>query len=108
MKKVNIHEAKARLSEYVDAVERGERIVICRRNRAVAELRPIGATRTSPRPVGGAVGIEIPEAFSTPLPQPFEDAFYEDGAAHATPSMVAERSPGYGRSGARRKLRTRR
>ena len=33
MKKVNIHEAKAKLSEYVDAVVRGEQVVICRRNR---------------------------------------------------------------------------
>jgi prevent-host-death family protein len=38
---VDIHEVKARLSEYVAAVERGETVIIARRNVAVAELRPI-------------------------------------------------------------------
>lgn len=109
MKKVNIYEMKARLSEYVDAVERGERVVICRRNRAVAELRPIAATRTSPRPVGGAEAqIDIPGAFFEPLPAGFVDAFYDDsGAGRAHPSMVAERRPAYRKSGKGRKVRAR-
>ncbi|MGH9313648.1 MAG: type II toxin-antitoxin system Phd/YefM family antitoxin [Vicinamibacterales bacterium] len=85
MKKVNIYEMKARLSEYVDAVERGERVVICRRNRAVAELRPIADARTSPRPVGGAEAqIDIPAAFFEPLPAGFVDAFFDDVRAPAS------------------------
>ena len=54
MKKVNIFEAKARLSEYLDLVEGGERVVICRRNRPIAELRAIACnSRSGPRPLGG-------------------------------------------------------
>ena len=30
MIKVNIHEAKAKLSEYLEAASRGERVVICK------------------------------------------------------------------------------
>ena len=41
MIKVNMHEAKSRLSELVRAVEeRGEAITICRKGKPVAELRP--------------------------------------------------------------------
>src|SRR5437899_538504 len=72
---VNIHEAKARLSEFVDAVERGERVVICKRNHPVAELRPVEQKRTEPRPLGGATGIVIPPSFFDPMPDDFLDAF---------------------------------
>ncbi len=109
MKKVNIYEIKARLSEYLDAVERGEQVVICRRNRPVAELRPIGAPRSSPRPVGGAeTQIDIPASFFEPLPAGFVEAFYEDRADQRRRSIVAERPPAYRRSGKGRKGRARR
>ena len=38
---VNIHEAKARLSELIHRVERGETVHLSRRNVPVAELRPL-------------------------------------------------------------------
>ena len=38
---VNIAEAKAKLSEYLEAVARGEQVIICNRNQPVAELRAI-------------------------------------------------------------------
>jgi prevent-host-death family protein len=38
---INIHEAKAKLSEYLDKVAAGEHVVICKRNRPVAELRAV-------------------------------------------------------------------
>ena len=38
---VNTHEAKTRLSELLEAVERGERVTICRNGKPVAELRPV-------------------------------------------------------------------
>ena len=38
---VNIFEIKAKLSEYLDRVAAGERILICRHNKPVAELRRI-------------------------------------------------------------------
>lgn len=46
---VNIYEAKAKLSEYLDAAMKGERVVICKHNQPVAELRPVEQMRTAPR-----------------------------------------------------------
>ena len=40
MRSVNIYEAKTRLSALIQAVERGEEIVITNRNRPVARLVP--------------------------------------------------------------------
>jgi antitoxin (DNA-binding transcriptional repressor) of toxin-antitoxin stability system len=96
MKKVNIFEAKAHLSECVDAVQRGERVVICRRNRPVAELRAVGSARTAPRPFGGAKGLTIRAAFYKELPGEWVDAFYGQPAsgdsAPRSASRVAKRS----------------
>jgi prevent-host-death family protein len=64
---LNVHEAKARLSELLDRVERGETVVIARRNKPVAELRPVPAPTEKPRrPIGLAKGkIHIaPDAFA--------------------------------------------
>jgi antitoxin (DNA-binding transcriptional repressor) of toxin-antitoxin stability system len=96
MKKVNIHEAKAKLSEYVDAVGQGEQIVICRRNRPVAELRAIGAVRTKPRPIGGTEGrLTVPAAFFDPLPDDLVEAFDDETRADArsAPRVAETRAP---------------
>ena len=94
---INIHEAKAKLSEYLDAVANGESVVICKRNRPVAELRAVEQKRTEPRPLGGTKGIVIPPSFFEPMPDEFLDAF-ESGPVFPTtkktrPSRVAETSP---------------
>jgi prevent-host-death family protein len=95
MIKANIFEAKARLSEYLDAVEAGGHVVICKRNRPVAELTRIAAPHAGPRPVGGAKGqVSVPATFFDPLPDEFVDAFHPRAAAEAPPpARVAERSP---------------
>ena len=70
MIKTNVAEAKAKLSEYLDRALAGERVVICRHNAPVAELRPIGATRDEPRPIGplpGRPSFDVPPAFFEPL-----------------------------------------
>ncbi len=67
MTAINVHEAKAKFSELLDRVEHGETVVIARRNRPVAELRPIAAqTPKKRRPIGLAKGkIHIaPDAFA--------------------------------------------
>ena len=77
---VNIYEAKARLSEFLDAVAGGERVVICKRNHPVAELRAVAATRTAPRPIGGAKGrLQVPASFFELLPKDLEAAFAGEG-----------------------------
>ncbi len=68
MKVVNVHEAKAHLSEYLAQVEAGETVIIARRNKPVAKLVPVApeqAEQPKQRPLGLAKGlIEIaPDAF---------------------------------------------
>jgi prevent-host-death family protein len=71
MKKVNVHEAKTHLSRYLEEVERGEIVLICRRNVPVAELRrlaEVGSGRR--RPVGrGKTVFRVPDSFFEPLPE---------------------------------------
>jgi prevent-host-death family protein len=88
---VNIADAKTNLSRYLDALERGERVIIAKWNRPVAELRPISAPRTAPRPMGGAQGaVRVPPAFSEPLPDDLVDAF--EGRAPLAPDSGAPRA----------------
>jgi antitoxin (DNA-binding transcriptional repressor) of toxin-antitoxin stability system len=70
MLRVNIHEAKANLSKYLDAVAAGDTVVICNRNVPVAELRAVPLARRTPRPIGLCKGtFEVSKAFFEPLPE---------------------------------------
>ena len=89
---VNIFEAKAKLSDLLDRAAAGERILICKRNQPVAELRPIAVPRQAPRPIGKAKGIlAIPSAFFDPLDDEDIDAF-DAGAVYPTPRPTASRA----------------
>lgn len=93
---VNIFEVKAKLSEYLEAVGRGERVVICNRNRPVAELRAVAAAPAARR-LGTAVGaVTVPDAFNDPLPDDLLDAF--EGRAAAGASTVTEKAGPYAAS----------
>ncbi len=61
---VNLHEAKARLSELVERVQGGEEVVIARRGRPAARLV---AEHPEPVPLG-FLALEVPDAFFEPLP----------------------------------------
>jgi len=106
---INIHEAKARLSEYLDAVAGGEHVVICKRNRPVAELRAVEQKRIEPRPIGGTKGIVIPPSFFDPMPDDFLDAFESGPVFPATnkarPARVAETRATYGARARRKRSR---
>jgi prevent-host-death family protein len=66
MDQVNIHNAKTNLSRYLERVEKGETIVICRHNKPIAELRPVSVTQ--PRTFGQWAGkFTIPPDFDEPL-----------------------------------------
>ena len=66
---LDMHEAKAHLSEHVAKLEPGDRIVLCDRDRPVAEILPIPAPVTHPRPVGLGKGLaQVPSSFFDPLP----------------------------------------
>jgi antitoxin (DNA-binding transcriptional repressor) of toxin-antitoxin stability system len=54
---LNINEAKAKLSEYARRVQRGERIVLCNRNKPFAEIRKLRLDEHGRRPFGLAKGL---------------------------------------------------
>jgi prevent-host-death family protein len=90
---VNIFEAKAKLSEFLEIAARGERVLICKRNRPVAELRAVESARTEPRPIGRGRGrLVVPDAFFEPLPDDVIGGF--EGAPAERRSRVAEGPPG--------------
>jgi prevent-host-death family protein len=98
MIKVNVFEVKARLSEYLDRVQDGEQVVICRRNRPVAELRPVAAPRMGLRPIGALKGgLDVPASFFEPLPEEMVEQV--SGAvnpgARKTRARPAQRGPRY-------------
>ncbi|MCC7043830.1 MAG: type II toxin-antitoxin system prevent-host-death family antitoxin, partial [Acidobacteria bacterium] len=67
---VNVFEIKAKFAEYLERVAQGERIVIYRYNKPVAELRPVETARTGPRPIGPLEGrptFDVPSSFFEPL-----------------------------------------
>ena len=70
MIKINIHEAKTHLSHYLEEVERGETVLLCRRNQPIAELRPLPSYRRKPRTIGLAKGkFTVPASFFEELPE---------------------------------------
>jgi len=99
---VNIADAKAKLSEYVDAAARGEQVIICNRNRPVAELRAIEAPRKAPRDLTPMFPGEVfmTDAFFEPM----SAAEVEDWEGSVIfPAQVVERRPRYGSSPSRSK-----
>jgi prevent-host-death family protein len=69
MKQVNMHEAKTRLSKLVELVERGERVVIARNGKPVAELIPY--VEVTGRRKGGQLKgkVWISPDFDAPSPE---------------------------------------
>ena len=78
MIKVNIAEAKARLSTYLDSVEQGQTVVLCRRNVPIAEIRALPKPPAEERPVGIDRGMRLPDGFFEPLPDEILRAFGVD------------------------------
>ena len=104
---VNIYEAKTKLSEFLEAAANGERVVICKHNQPVAELRALAPTPTAPRdlaPMYPGQTIVTPEFFDALSPE--EIAVWEGTEPGSL--KVAERHGGYGtRSNQRRKRKAR-
>lgn len=78
MRQINLHEAKAKLTQYLDEALRGERVVIARRNVPLVELTPIARPPSTPRPIGAGPredGYELSGDFWEPLPDAVVAAF---------------------------------
>jgi prevent-host-death family protein len=91
MIKVNVFEAKAKLSAYLDRAARGERVVVCRHNTPIAELRAVERERATPRPIGPLPGrptFDLPASFFDPLPAAELDAW--EGGTPADPLSSTE------------------
>ncbi len=83
MHQPNVHEVRDNLAEYLAAAERGEEVLICRRNQPVARLVAVQGTRPRvPRPLGGApdAGTAWDDAFFEPLPAALLAALAGDSA----------------------------
>jgi antitoxin (DNA-binding transcriptional repressor) of toxin-antitoxin stability system len=65
MTMININEAKTHLSRYAKRVKAGETIVLCDRNKAFAEIRPLQpSTPPKKRKLGQMNGYaRVPDAF---------------------------------------------
>ncbi|MCF7675689.1 MAG: type II toxin-antitoxin system prevent-host-death family antitoxin [Akkermansiaceae bacterium] len=55
---VTIHQAKMQLSKLIAAVERGEEVIIARRDKAVVQLNPVREFRGKSR-IGGLKGRKL-------------------------------------------------
>lgn len=75
MHTVNIHEAKTHLSRLLEAVLRGEEIIIAKSGKPIAKLGPIESTQPD-RKFGVLKGkIKIATDFDAPLPKDVLDSF---------------------------------
>jgi prevent-host-death family protein len=71
---VNIHDARSRLSQLIETVERGEEVTIAREGQPVARLVPL--RRSAPIRLGVLKGmIHVPDDFDAPLPPEVIAAF---------------------------------
>lgn len=118
---VSVVEAKARFSKYLEQASAGERVVICRHNKPVAELRPVENVRLDPRPIGPLPGrptFEVPRTFFDPLPDDELDRWDQVSPAdplgdawtlanRARSSKVAEKATTYRASSSRRAAKRR-
>ncbi|MBN2576419.1 MAG: type II toxin-antitoxin system Phd/YefM family antitoxin [Deltaproteobacteria bacterium] len=80
MKSVNIQQAKTHLSRHIRRVKRGETLIICDRNKPVAELRPLATSSRPDRPLGVLRGalLHMSDDFNAPLSSE-ELAAFTDG-----------------------------
>ena len=75
MKTIQLHEAKAHLSELIEAVQRGEEVVISRYGKPVARLSAVAAPGEREL---GFYPIEFRSDLSAPTDQDIIDSFYDD------------------------------
>ena len=79
MIKLNLHQVKIQLSKYIEMVEAGETIVVCKRNVPVAEIRAIGSKERQAPILGSAAGkTRVHAAGLEPMP-PEELRLLESG-----------------------------
>jgi prevent-host-death family protein len=108
---VNIADAKSRLSEYVEAAARGERVLICNRNKPVAELRAVEQAPAAPRDLSPMFPghIFMTDAFFEPMSEAELREWYESPVFRGAglPARVAETRASYGTAATNKSKRKR-
>lgn len=75
MKKVNIHQAKTHLSQLLEAVIKGEIVIISKAGTPIAKLTPLDNPKAKPK-FGVLKGkIKIAKDFDAPLSKDILDSF---------------------------------
>ena len=79
MIRLNVHDAKTHLSRYLEAIEAGEVVVLCRRNIPIAEIRGVPRQPAVLRVPGAGHGLfgafTLGPEFFDPLPADMLAAF---------------------------------
>ena len=74
---ISVDALQADFAACLRRVEAGERLVVTRHGRPVAEIRPADATPARKRPFGLAKGqFVVPDDFDAPLPDDVIEDFY--------------------------------
>jgi antitoxin (DNA-binding transcriptional repressor) of toxin-antitoxin stability system len=77
--KLNLHEVKDQFSKYIELVESGETIIVCKRNIPVAEIRPIEQKEKRVPVLGSAARKgKVLKTFADAMP-PSELRLWEEG-----------------------------
>lgn len=75
MQTVNIHDAKTQFSKLIEAVSQGERVIIAKAGKPVAELIAIESALPARKPGSLKGKIKIADDFDAPLSDEILDAF---------------------------------
>jgi prevent-host-death family protein len=76
MHNVTLQDLERDPAALLDRVEAGERLIVSRGGRPVAELRPVGSPRSVPPTFGLTAGaFVVPEDFDCPLPEDVVNGF---------------------------------
>jgi antitoxin (DNA-binding transcriptional repressor) of toxin-antitoxin stability system len=76
MNRVNIHDAKTNLSRYLAELAPDKPLVLCNRNKPIAEIRSVQTKPIRKPRIGVAKGqFEVHESFFEPLPDEILKAF---------------------------------
>jgi prevent-host-death family protein len=75
MRIINIHDAKTRFSQLVDAANHGEEIIIAKAGNPVARLCPLATKKPKRKPGSFKGKIWIADDFDAPLPDDILDDF---------------------------------
>ena len=75
MQTINIHEAKTQFSKLIEAVMRGEEIVIARAGKPTARLVPMQASKPIRKPGALKGKMRVAADFDAPLPDDLQIMF---------------------------------